>query len=680
MSATLLDRVNGTAVDHGSTPPAATPPTGRRHRVGRWLRDRRVAATWLLPLLVLAGAVHRLNMGGAPQRIDDEGTYTAQAYAIAHFGELAHYTYWYDHPPLGWIQIAGWTSLTNAFERLDPAVLAGREAMFVAHLISVVLLWLLGRRLGLGRVATAGAILLYSLSPLAVQFHRTVYLDNVATPWTLGAFLLALAPRRQLVAFAASAACFAVAVLTKETYLLLLPFLAWQLWRSAHPDTRRYTLSVAASLFALIGTGYIVFALVKGELMPGPDRVSLFEGLAFQLTERGGSGSVFDPESLTRRNIGIWLQLDVVLPVAATLAAVAALWVRRLRPFAAAYLFLLVFMLRPGYLPVPYVIAMLPLAVLLVAGVLDAAIRRPGHEAGQRRHRRLFASTAIVAAVTAAAVAGPTWGPQLRGLLLANLDRPLSQAQEWIEENVPEDHRLLVDDAMWVDLVRAGFPRDNVVWYYKADTDPAVIAQSPGGWRDYDYVVSTNSLRTFPDAFPRVSDALTNSRVVASFGTDDQRVDVRRVLPGGVEAAEQRWASELEAGAAAGADLVRNPNLDLPMPVRDLLTGGRVDPRLVAVLAAASARHELTLADVPAVEGEAELDTFRRTAVVTAVDGTPVGSGQDGTSPAAVTDLVDMLESQRATFAPEDVRVEDGRLVIRYDPQPPIGVLPAPAQ
>ncbi len=45
--------------------------------------------------------VNALNLGGSPQRIDDEGTYTAQAWSIGNLGELTHYTYWYDHPPSG---------------------------------------------------------------------------------------------------------------------------------------------------------------------------------------------------------------------------------------------------------------------------------------------------------------------------------------------------------------------------------------------------------------------------------------------------------------------------------------------------------------------------------------------------------------------------------------------------
>ena len=42
-----------------------------------------------------------------PAATDDEGTYLAQAWAVQHGQGLAHYTYWYDHPPLGWIQLAG---------------------------------------------------------------------------------------------------------------------------------------------------------------------------------------------------------------------------------------------------------------------------------------------------------------------------------------------------------------------------------------------------------------------------------------------------------------------------------------------------------------------------------------------------------------------------------------------
>ncbi|WP_201423162.1 hypothetical protein, partial [Xanthomonas perforans] len=68
--------------------------------------------------------------------------------------------------------------------------------------------------------------------------------------------------------------------------------------------------------------------------------------------------------------------------------------------------------------------------------------------------------------VVAVIAAGPLWAAQLRGFLLADLDRPLRDAESWMTQNAPADSRMLVDDAMWVDLVRAGFERENVVWYY----------------------------------------------------------------------------------------------------------------------------------------------------------------------------------------------------------------------
>src|SRR4029453_7808458 len=114
--------------------------------------------------------------------------------AVLHWHTLAHYTYWYDHPPLGWLLLAAWTGLTGGLSRTASAIAAGREFMLVAQLVSAGLLYGLERRLGLRRAAAAAGVLLFTLSPLALSFHRDVYLDNIATPLVLAAFLLALSP------------------------------------------------------------------------------------------------------------------------------------------------------------------------------------------------------------------------------------------------------------------------------------------------------------------------------------------------------------------------------------------------------------------------------------------------------------------------------------------------------
>ena len=133
---------------------ARFPP--ERRRVRGWLRRHRLSLVVVAGLLLTVGLVHAIGYDRFPGRInDDEGTYVAQAWAVQHWHSLAHYTYWYDHPPAGWITIAGYTWVTRAFERLPTAVSAGREFMVVVKLVSAAMIYLLGRRLGYHRLAAA---------------------------------------------------------------------------------------------------------------------------------------------------------------------------------------------------------------------------------------------------------------------------------------------------------------------------------------------------------------------------------------------------------------------------------------------------------------------------------------------------------------------------------------------
>jgi Dolichyl-phosphate-mannose-protein mannosyltransferase len=491
---------------------------GRRSRLLEQLWARRISLAILVGLLIVVAVVHATGMARAPQRVDDEGTYVAQAWAVRHWGTLGHYTYWYDHPPLGWLLLAAWTSLTGAFGRAATAVAAGREFMLALQLVSAALLYGVARRLGLRRLAAAGAVLAFSLSPLALGMHRAVYLDNIATPLVLAAFLLVLSPGHRLAAHAAAGLCLAGAVLVKETSLLLVPAVLWQYWQVSDRRTRRYSLILAGSLFALTGSAYLLYATLRGELLPGPGHVSLVDAVRFQLSERAPSGSPLDPDSLGRRTLELWLGQDPWLLGVATVLVPAGLAIRRLRPVTAAFAILAVMALRPGYLPVPLVIGMLPFASLLVAGVADTAGRRA-------------LGPALVAGCLAVAVVavGPQWWRRDRDLMTADQDRPFRQAEAWIAANVPHEARLLVDDALWVDLVERGYPPGQVVWFYKLDTDRDVRGRYPRGWREFDYLVSTATLRSFPDSLPQAREAQRRSTVVATFGRGSQRVEIRKV-------------------------------------------------------------------------------------------------------------------------------------------------------
>lgn len=629
----------------------------------RWLSRHGRTLAFLLPVLAIAAVVQAMNMGGSPQRIDDEGTYTAQAWSVLKLGELAHYTYWYDHPPLGWLQIAAYTGLTGAFDRYDIAVIAAREAMLVATLISVVLVWVLARRLHLSRAMAAIAALGFAISPLAVQFHRTVYLDNVAVPWLLGAFILATSRKHQLVGFAGSAAAFAIAVLSKETFLLALPFLAWTMWRAARKETRRYTLPVAATIVVVTGFTYVLFAAIKGELVPGPDRVSLLGGVFFQLGSRVTSGSLFDPESLSAKTLSMWWQLDAALLVAGAVAAVAGLFIKRLRVIAAMTVFLGLFMLRPGgYLPVPYIIMLLPFMTILIAGVTGTALRALRRK--RTADRRVGAGRAagavwLAAALAAVVIAVPNTATQLRGFLLADLDKPVRQAQQWVQTNVPKESRVIVDDAMWVDLVDSGFDRDNVIWYYKMDTDSAVQAQSPNGWRDADYIVTTDSMRTFPTTFPEVTGAIDNSELVATFGSGTQAVEVRKIDAGGLDAAAEQAAGRTAARAAIGVQLLLNPSLSVSDEAAQTVTDGQLDSRALLALGQVLATTPVRLESTPVLDGET--GDVRRTVVLR------TGSDEGDSR------LAESIRSLQGDYAPESVvQTSDGVRVLYSAVEPDV--------
>ena len=532
-----------------------------RHRewLARWLRRNWADLAVVAVLLVVAGVVHAVGMYRSPARFDDEGTYTAYAWAVQHTHRLGHYTYWYAHPPLGWMQLAAWNMLTDGFGRAPYAVAAAREFVFVCKLASVALLYGLALRLRMTRLFAAGAVLLFALSPLAVYFTRSALLDNIVTPWLLAAFFLAAAPSRAMRAAAGSAACFAVAVLTKETALLFLPALALLFWQHADPRNRRFTIALFGSTLVLVGALYPLYALVKSELFAGPGHVSLQWAIRWQLFERVGSGSIFDATATAHRVVTTWLVLDPWLPMLALVLAVPGLLFRRTRAVAIAFTLQVLLLLRSGYMPYPFVIAMIPFAALTAAGVLDVVWQwggsltsRPQVRPHRTRTRRAAGLAGHIAAQVSVAVvlslflsgARTSWYEGTKDLWQADRDGGKAAALAWMRGNVDPDRRIVVDDSFWVDLVRAGHPAERVIWFTKLDVDSDVQLPKLDAWRHIDYIALDHqdelslhlTLGGAPTGdtlrqFPTLGLAIGHSQVVAAFGSGGDRVVIRRVVP-----------------------------------------------------------------------------------------------------------------------------------------------------
>jgi hypothetical protein len=516
--------------------------------VNRLLSLRRrilaAAAVWLfrhaadllvvLPILVLAGAVHGIGMATYPRYVDDPGTYLAQAWSVQYEQRLSPYTYFYDHAPAGWMQLAAWSALTGGFDRHDTAIGFGNECMLIATVVSTALLFVLGRRLGFGRAAAAGAGLLFALCPLEVVYGRWTYLDNLVTPWLLLAFVLAYSPKRTIAAAAGATMSFAMATLTKETALVLAPAFAWALLQNLDRRNRSHLLVTSAFAGGMLMALYPLYAILKGELVPGPGHTSLLGTAAWQLSGRTASGSLLNPDSATAQLFGGWLHIDRWLLLFGLAAIPITVLVRRLRPAALALILQWLMMVRGGYVPFMHVINLMPWSALLIAGACSAIagnreLAPAGllrYSAGRARFVRAGIATGLVAVL--AGVATLSWAPHLQPMMTSTQQPPLRSATTWLAHNVPRDKVVVAHDSIWTDLVHHyGFdPRP--VMIYKLDADPEVRR----GIKRIDYLVLPDWYYRIGDAdqkYPTLMEARKHSVAVVTFGTGPDQVTIYRV-------------------------------------------------------------------------------------------------------------------------------------------------------
>ncbi|MET9523622.1 ArnT family glycosyltransferase [Streptomyces coeruleorubidus] len=535
------------AVTTAKVPAQRRPVSGagaqRQAEPPRRLRSSRPDLLLCGVLLVAILVVQGWNIADYPALSDDEGTYLAQAWSVQQGDGLAHYTYWYDHPPLGWIQIAVLTWIPALISPESMTVGTMRAAMLVISGISAVLVYVLGRRLALPRWAAALGMVFFGLSPLSVVLQREIFLDNLAVMWTLLAFTLAASPSRHLWHHFGAGMAAATAVLTKETMLIVLPALFLTMWRHSHKDTRKFALTGAVTACALIGFAYPLFALLKGELLPGAGHVSLWDGVKYQMT-RPGSGFILDQGSGSWGVLQSWLYYDKILPLGGLTGALLLLvtwrWSVTARALAGPALAVAIFAalaLRPnGYLPAMYVIQALPFLALVLAGgtasVAHAVLSRWRSEAEKRYVSAGRYALAAVLALAAGAYVVPHWYDGARTAVTTDANAPYKAASQWLATEVenPERTRVLVDDALWLDLVHQGYrPGLGVIWFYKADLDPAVTKTMPRGWKDLDYVVASPTVRRDAADLPNVKAAMEHSAPVATFGTGEDRIEIRQI-------------------------------------------------------------------------------------------------------------------------------------------------------
>lgn len=475
----------------------------------------------LIPLLAVILMVDILTFAAGFGGNDDPGTYTSQAYAILH-GHVAHYTYWYDHPPAGWIQIAGYMFLTDGFHRAGPDTLKAGEFMIVMQLVSCVLIFALLRRLSIKRGFAALAVALFALNPIAIEYQKMAFLDNMAVTWALAALVFAASPRRSYYTAIMAGLCLAAATLTKETAAFCVFPVVYLLWQNHGKGRRLWSQTLFLFTYLMTGGLYILYAIVKRELLPGDGHVSLWWALTWQFGRPAASNT-----------LGMWLDFDRLLLYFTLAALPVAFLAKRLRPIIVGFVVLALIVLKGGYLPSPFVINILPFAAMVVAGALGTLWPHRA-KVGEKMKllRRITIPVRVVAVLAAIAVMFGLAAPKWRNAVEAQTPRGevtyYTNTLHMIEANVPKDAVIAVDDNMWVDLKQAGYV--NVVWFYKLDLDPAIAKKyvPPGiGYKGIDYVVLKKFYFTIaqqdgPESV--VIQAQQHANLVAEFGNTQKEL------------------------------------------------------------------------------------------------------------------------------------------------------------
>ncbi|HEY6501869.1 MAG TPA: hypothetical protein VIZ20_20750 [Streptosporangiaceae bacterium] len=133
--------------------------------------------------------------------------------------------------------------------------------------------------------------------------------------------------------------------------------------------------------------------------------------------------------------------------------------------------------------------------------------------------------------------------------------------------------------------------------------------------------------------------------VIAGFGAGAERVDVRVIAPDGAAAFESKLAAEHAFLLSAGAQLLRDQNIQAAPAARAVLLAGGADSRLLATLSvlAAGMPVQLEAFDDPQPEASSAV---------------PLRGAEIGTSSAAgISAVLAFLHAQQGAYRPTEVAV-----------------------
>ncbi len=450
---------------------------------------------------------HAYNMFNFPRFELDEGTYMANAWAITQ-GMLSPYSYGYGHPPLGWIQIAGWLQLTGGPFTFGNAINSGRVFMLFYAVGSALLVYLIVRRMTGSRSAALLALAIFSFSPLSITYQRQVFLDNIATFWMLLSLFLLVASNSRLKYIVGAALAFGIAVLSKEVFLVCLPAFIYAAWLFSTKFQRKFSMVVFVyAVIAAVST-FILLALLKGELFPYSWRLpwdtrahlSLIGTFIGQAARSQSNGSFAE-------SWAIWIDNDpFIIIISLTVPAFNLVYGWWNRKHLMAALLLLSYwglLARGGQTLSFYIIPIIPLTAINVALAVNTILT------WLVKVVRFDVVRAVLLVVAVAAVV-PFDIKQTGFRFYQHPTSAQEQAITWIRQNVPRDAFIVTNSYPYLDLrlpggqgVGDGAPFLHAEVYWSVAYDPVLYKNTlQNNWDRIDYIVADSEMLTDFKTFP----------------------------------------------------------------------------------------------------------------------------------------------------------------------------------
>ena len=489
---------------------------------------------WLEATIVFIGLMasfvaHAYNMFNFPRYELDEGTYMSSAWAILN-GLITPYPYGYGHPPLAWIQIAGWVQLTGGFFTFGNALNSGRVLMLLFAVGCSLLVYLIVRRMGGSRSASLLAMIIFSLSPISLTYQRQVLLDNVGTFWLLLSLYFIVSSNSRLFFIVLGGISFGVALLSKEIFVLFLPVMIYGVWLHTTKFQRKFAMIAFSYTVIALGSTFILLAILKGELFPPgwlpwdhTQHLSLLDTFLGQAQRTQSEGSFSGSWQA-------WTSADFILMAFSIVTVIFNLisgwWNRKHLFFALLAVSFWLLLVRGGVVLSFYIIPLIPLAAINAAIAIHTLLGWVSK----------LVRLELVRALLILAVVGVIVPYDLLHSQIVFTQHPTSAqtgAMVWIRNNVPHNDVIVINSYLYMDLREPGgegvgdgptYPYAHV--YFNIAYDPELYTGLlQGNWDRIDYIVADsemlNDIKTFGGPMLLIDTALQHSVLRAQFSADD---------------------------------------------------------------------------------------------------------------------------------------------------------------